>query len=168
MRIKVAQKIFITIWVDIGVAHRNSSFALEDSLKLMLNKSDYNFDDYTFQQTILNTNSVLFESRFYLIIIHLHSLRLIVFQIWLMKDALVKYRFYEARLVIHKISFSQNISFLECPNVLSWEKNILRLHEFGIHDRPLKCQITKIVIARIWYTFQRDFSCKNKVAKSDK
>ena len=28
-------------------------------------------------------------------------------------------------------------------------KTVLRLHEFGIHDRLLKCQITKIVITRI-------------------
>ena len=42
-------------------------------------------------------------------------------------------------------------------------ETVLRLHEFGIHDRLLKCQITKIVITRI----QWDFPCKTKVAKGD-
>ena len=46
-------------------------------------------------------------------------------------------------------------------------KTIVRLHEFGIHDRLLKCQITKIVITRIQYTFQGNFSCKTKFAKGD-
>ena len=46
-------------------------------------------------------------------------------------------------------------------------ETILRLHEFGIHDRLLRCQITKIVITRIQYTFQWDFPCKTKVAKGD-
>ena len=46
-------------------------------------------------------------------------------------------------------------------------KTIVRLHEFGIHDRLLKSQITKIVITRIQYTFQWDFLCKTKVAKDD-
>ena len=41
----------------------------------------------------------------------------------------------------------------------------LRLHKFGIQDRLLKCQITKIVITQ--YTFQWDFPCKTKVAKGD-
>ena len=44
---------------------------------------------------------------------------------------------------------------------------MLRLHEFGIHDRLLKCQITKIVITRIQYTFQLDFLWKTKVAEGD-
>ena len=39
-------------------------------------------------------------------------------------------------------------------------KTILRLHEFCIHDRLLKCQITKIVITRIQYTFQWDAKLK--------
>ena len=43
----------------------------------------------------------------------------------------------------------------------------LKLHEFGIQDHLLKCQITKIVITRIQYTFQWDFPCKTKVAKGD-
>ena len=46
-------------------------------------------------------------------------------------------------------------------------ETVLRLHEFGIHDRLLKCQITKIVITRIQYTFQWDFPCKTKVAMGD-
>ena len=34
------------------------------SLKLMLNTSDYNFDDFTFQQIMLNTKFVQFDSGF--------------------------------------------------------------------------------------------------------
>ena len=46
-------------------------------------------------------------------------------------------------------------------------KPILRLHEFGIHDRLLQYQIIKIVITRIQHTFQWDFPYKTKVAKGD-
>ena len=46
-------------------------------------------------------------------------------------------------------------------------KTVLRLNEFGIHDRLLICQITKIVITHIQYAFQWDFPYKTKVAKGD-
>ena len=46
-------------------------------------------------------------------------------------------------------------------------KTILRLHEFDIHERLLKCKMTKVVITRIQYTFQWDFPSKTKVAKGD-
>ena len=46
-------------------------------------------------------------------------------------------------------------------------KTILTLHEFDIIDRLLKCQMTKIVITRIQYTFQWYFPCETKVAKCD-
>ena len=48
-----------------------------------------------------------------------------------------------------------NIVFLKSVQMYYREiKTILRLHEFDIHYRPLKCQMTKIVITRIQYTFQ--------------
>ena len=47
------------------------------------------------------------------------------------------------------------------------KETILRLHEFDIHDRLFKCQMTKIVVTRIQYTFQWDFPSKTKVAKGD-
>ena len=43
-------------------------------------------------------------------------------------------------------------------------ETVLRLHEFGIQDRPLRRQITKIVNTSIQYTFQWDFPLKTKVA----
>ena len=43
----------------------------------------------------------------------------------------------------------------------------LKLHEFVIQDRLLKCQITKVVITRILFTFQWNFPCKTKFAKGD-
>ena len=43
----------------------------------------------------------------------------------------------------------------------------LRLHEFGIQDGQLKRQITKIVITRILYTFQWNFTRKTKIEMGD-
>ena len=72
-----------------------------------------------------------------------------------MKAARVKYRLYGARSYI-KYRFLKNYNSWSVQMYYHEIKTTLRLHEFCIHYRVLKCQITKIGVTRIQYTFQWD------------